>query len=266
MSVPQPTIPVVNAGLLYVNNLSVTAGALDAGTGLFCTTLLIGSGQARDSTDVNDITLSAGVTLNTAASGVVNGLDTGALAATTKYAVYAIGDSTGYQASGSLLSLSFTAPQLPFGYDMFRRIGTVLSNAGATGILSFNQRGNGSSRNTYYSVPLATLIAAGASATFAAVTLTTWVPTTASHVLILSALTADAGGTRTVVYSADANVTIAHAATAGEVISSSPASTVTSASLSVPITSAAGVQTIQYAVSNAAAAVAVLVQGFVDQL
>lgn len=266
MSVPQPTIPVVNAGLLYVNGLGLTQGALDAGTGLFATTIAVASGQARDSTNVNDITLSAGVTLNTAAAGVVNGLDTGALAATTKYAVYAIGDSTGYNPSGSLMSLSYTAPQLPFGYDMFRRIGSVLSNAGGTGILAFHQRGNGSGRSTYYAVPLATAVTVGASTAFAVVTLTTWVPITASYAIIQSVLTADAGGTRTVVYSADASVTIAHAATAGEVISSSPASTVTSATLTVPSTTAAGVQSIQYAVSNAGASLAVNVSGFVDQL
>lgn len=266
MSTPTPLIPPVNAGLLYVNGLQVSAGALTAPGLVVSTTLTISAGQARDVNDVNDIEIEAAVTLNTAVAGVVNGLDQGALAATTLYAVYVIADSTDYRPAGTLLSTSFTAPLLPFGYDMFRRIGTVLSNAAATGILNFHQRGNGSVRNTYYAVPLATAIVAGQSAIFADVLLTTWVPTTASRVQILSALTSDAGGTRTVVYSADRSTTIAAAATAGEVIMSSPASTVTSASLSVPVTSLAAVQTIQYAVSNAAAAVAVSVQGFEDAL
>lgn len=262
---PTPNVPVVNAGLLYVNGLTLTAGPINADV-LSTATLLIGPGQARDSTDVNDIELEATATLNTALAGVVNGLDQGALAATTKYAVYVIGDSTQYNDTGTLLSTSFTNPILPFGYDMFRRIGTVLSNAAGTRLLNFHQRGTDSIRNTYYAVPLATAVVAGNSAVLADVVLTTWVPTTATKVQILSALTSDAGGVRTVVYSADRTTTIAAAATAGEVIMSSPASVITSASLVVPVTSAAAVQTIQYAVSNAAAAVAVSVQGFEDAL
>lgn len=260
-----PQIPIENAGLLYVNNLQVAAGVLNADL-LSTATLVISAGQARDSTNVNDIELEAAATLNTAVAGVVNGLDQGALAATTKYAVFVIGDSTSFNDTGTLLSTSFTNPVLPFGYDMFRRIGTVLSNAAGTRLLNFHQRGSGSVRATYYAVPLATAIAGGNSAVLADVLLTTWVPITASKVQILSALTADAGATRTVVYSADRSTTIAAAATAGEIIMSSPASTVTSASLTVPVSSVAGVQTIQYAVSNAAAAVTISVQGFEDAL
>lgn len=265
MSLPIPTIPMVNAGLLYANNLQITPGVINADA-LSTATLNIATGQCRDSTDTNDITLSTAVLLNPVNIGVVNGLDAGALAATTLYAVWAIGDSTGYSTAGSLLSTSFTSPSLPAGYDMARRIGTVLTNAAGTRFLNFHIRGNGSSRYTYYAVPLPTAIAAGNSAVFADVVLTTWVPTTASHVLIQSALTADAGAARTVVYSADRTTTIAAAATAGEIIMSAHTSTVVTASLTVPCTSAAGVQTIQYAVSNAAAAVAISVSGFIDQL
>lgn len=265
MTLPVPTIPMVNAGLLYVNNLQVSPGTINADL-LSCATLSIAAGQCRDSTDTNDITVSSAVTLDPSTKGVVNGIDTGVLAATTLYYVWAIGDSTGYNAGGSLLSLSSTSPLLPVGYDMARRIGTVLTNAAGTRFLNFIQRGNGSGRYTYYAVPLATAIAAGASTAFATVTLTTWVPPTASHVLIVSALTADGGGVRTVVYSADASTTIAAAATAGEIIMSAHTSTVVTATLMVPCTSAAGVQTIQYAVSNALAAVAVSVSGFLDQL
>ncbi len=261
-----PNIPIVNAGLLYVNGLTLGLGVINADA-LSSATLVVGIGSCRNSTDTNDISLTAAATLNTAVSGAVNGLDQGALAATTKYAVYVIGDSTEYNATGTLLSTSFSQPLLPVGYDMFRRIGMVMSNAAGTRILNFHQRGNGSVRPTYYAVPFATLITAGASATFADVILTTWVPISyQGRVYILSALTADAGGTRTVVYSADRTTTIAAAATAGEVIESSPASTVTSASLVVPYSVAAGVATIQYAVSNASAQVAVSVQGFEDQL
>lgn len=267
MSVPVPNIPIVNAGLLYVTGLHVNAGALNADL-LSTSTLTIFSGQARNSTDINDIVLSSTVTLNTALSGVPNGLDQGTLAATTKYAVYVIADSTKYSATASLLSTSFTAPLLPAGYDMFRRIGTVMSNAAGTRILNFHQRGTGSQRDTWYAVPFATAAITPADTAFHPIILTTWVPTTGIEVYISSALTSDAGGTRTVVYSADASTTIAAAATAGEVIMSSPASTTTTSSLKVPVDSTAAVQSIQFALSSAAAGVAltVNVQGFVDAL
>lgn len=265
---PTPNVPVVNAGLLYVNGLTLTAGPINADI-LSTATLLIGPGQARDSTNVNDIELEATATLNTALAGVVNGLDQGALAATTKYAVYVIGDSTQYNDTGTLLSTSFTNPILPFGYDMFRRIGTVLSNPAGTRLLNFHQRGTDSIRNTYYAVPLPTAAIVPLDANFHPILLTTWVPTTATKVQISSSLTSDAGGTRTVTYSADASTDIGHAATAGEVIMSSPASTVTTASLTIPITSAAAVQSIQFALPNGATVgvgLAVAVQGFEDAL
>lgn len=285
---PTPNIPVVNKGLMYVTGLQVAQGTINVAN-VSSNFLLISAGQARDSTDTNDITLPATLTtaqalangnpnnvpidanapfytLNPLISGRVNALDTGALAAAvTLYAVYAISDSTSYRQPGTLLSLSFSNPVLPFGYDGFRRIGAVLSNAAGTAILAFNQRGLNQLRQTYYMVDLATLVVAGNSTALADVVLTTWVPSTAARVYLKSVLTADAGATRTVVYVADRSVTIANGAT-GEVIMSSPASTVTSSSLCVPVTSAAAVQTCQYAVSNGAAAVAVNVEGFEDQL
>jgi len=157
---------------------------------------------------------------------------------------------------------------------MYRRVGTVLSNAAGTGILSFHQRGTGSGRDTYWNVPIATALAAGAAVVLTAFNWSNAVPApvvplSASKVLAKVALTADAGGTRTVVFSQDGSVTIANAATVGEVILSSPANTVTTASLQIPCVAGAGPvlpMSSFYAVSNAAAAVAVLVHGFVDLL
>lgn len=264
-----PNIPMVNAGLMYVNNMLVSPGTLDVGTGLFCVTLGIGSGQARDSTDTNDITLSAAVTLSIAATviGQVNGLDAGTgLTANAFYGVYVIGDSTGYQPSGSLLSLSMTSPQLPEGYDMFRRVGAVKANSAATGILNFVQTGNGGTRDTWYGAALATAAITPADTAFHAITLTTQVPVSGAEVYVRSALSADAGGTRTVIYAANANSTVAQGAT-GQAIMSSPASTVTTSSLKVPVNSAAGVQTIQFALSSASVtALTVTIEGFKDFL
>lgn len=290
MAVITPNIPIVNLGNLYVNGLQMIQGIVNvpaAPNSVATTTIQVSPGRCRDSTDVNDIvlpqlfitgtTIPVNYVLNTAASasGQVNGLDQGALAAAvTLYYVYAIADSRGYSAAGTLLSLSATQPLLPGGYDMFRRIGTVASNAAGTGILSFHQRGASTTRYTWYNVPIDTALAAGASATLASfnwanAAAASVVPITAGIVLAKVALTADAGATRSVVFSADGSVTVAAAATVGEVIMSSPASTVTTLSLRIPASASAGPllpMVSFYAVSNALAAVAVSVQGFIDQL
>jgi hypothetical protein len=271
-----PNIPIVNKGLLYVTGLQISIGALNADL-LSTATLSIAAGQCRDSSDVNDITLSAAVTLNPAVVNQVNGLDTGTFAINTLYAVYAIADSKGFQPTGTLLSTNHTTPQLPGGYDMFRRIGAVLTNALAapnTRFLNFHQRGNNAARDFWYAVPIATALAAGNAAVltsfnWADATPANCVPLSAGKVYAKVALTADAGGTRTCVFSADGSTTIAAAATAGEVIVSSPASTVTTASLIIPATATAGPilpMTSFYAVSDAAAAVAVACQGYQDLL
>jgi hypothetical protein len=273
-----PNIPIVNKGLLYVNGFAVSQGAITVAN-LATAVINVAGGQCRDSTDTNDIILpNATYALNPLISGQVNALDVGDLAAAvTLYYVYAIADSTQYRTPGTLLSLAdniVATPTLPFGYDMYRRVGTVLSNAAGTGILSFHQRGNGSGRDTWWNVPIATALAAGnavvlTSFNWSNATPTPIVPLTAGKVFAKVALTADAGGTRTCVFDADGSVTIANAATVGEVIISSPASTVTTASLQIPCTPGAGPvlpMTSFYAVSNAAAAVAVLVHGFVDLL
>jgi hypothetical protein len=250
-----PNIPIVNLGNLYATGLGLAYAS--------STTMTVAAGQARDGTDTNDIVLSAPVTINVRANGA-NGLDIGTFAANTIYYVFVVGDSTEYNGTCALLSLSSTAPLLPAGYDMFRRMGAILSNATAapnTLILPFHQRG----RTMYYYIPIATAVVAGASTVWASVTVTAFIPTTALSLITQSQLTADAGGTRYVLYAADATVAV-NALTIYELISTAPASVVEYATLTVPVTNTAGVMTIQYAVSNNAAAVAVLVGGYIDSI
>ena len=76
-------------------------------------------------------------TLNTATSGA-GGLDTGTLAATTWYNVFAIYNATTTTTS-ILMSLSATAPTLPSGYTYFARIGTVYLD-GSKNIVGFIQK------------------------------------------------------------------------------------------------------------------------------
>lgn len=173
------TIPIVNAGLKYVNGLDMAWGS--------ATTLTIGTGAARDSLNTNDIVLSTAVTINAANAGVVNGIASGALANSTMYAVYVIGDSTKYKTSGGLISTSFTAPALPLGYDMYRLRGAVLTD-GSANILLFWENGQGATRSYYYDVGISEL-SGGSSTSYAAVDLATSVPPIATNVMMVSTYT-----------------------------------------------------------------------------
>lgn len=134
----------------------------------------IAAGQCRNSTNVNDITVASALAVDISNNGA-NGLDTGSAANSTFYAVYVIGDSSQYNDAAGLLSTSGTAPTLPFGYDMFRRVGWVKTD-GSADLLEFRQRGAGKDRWMWYDASIATDITAGASATYAAVDMSAGVP------------------------------------------------------------------------------------------
>jgi hypothetical protein len=157
--------PIVNARVKYVNGLEMSYTT--------ATTITIAAGAASDSTNVDDIILSSAV-VNTNTAVGVNGVDIAAAAASTFYAVFVIGDSTEYKATASLLSLSSTAPSLPSGYDMFRRIGYVLTDS-SKNVLKFWQYGHGNSRDMYYDTGIATP-AITTSATYVSQSLAAGIP------------------------------------------------------------------------------------------
>jgi hypothetical protein len=105
------------------------------------TTLTVGAGFAADSTGVRVMKLAAAMAKTTAAwvAGTTNGgLDTGAIAASTWYHWFLIYNPT----SGVvdvLFSLSATAPTMPSGYTLFRRIGSMKTN-GSSQWIKFTQR------------------------------------------------------------------------------------------------------------------------------
>lgn len=176
-------IPVVNAAYLSVQNMELAVAST--------TTLTVAAGQARNSSNLNDIVLSASVTINAATNGI-NGLDTGSLANATLYAIYVVGDSSGNNDTGAVVSTSASAPLMPVGYDMYRLLGYVRTD-GSAHFLAGYWSGSSNDRLFTYDVPVATAITAGASSTYAAVTLTTFVPAIANvNVLIESNWTANA--------------------------------------------------------------------------
>jgi len=93
----------------------------------------IAAGQARNSTNVDNLILTSAVTKNTSASWAVgsgNGsLDTGTIGNNT-YHVFLI-MRTDTRVVDVLTSLSATNPTLPANYTLFRRIGSIIRTAGS---------------------------------------------------------------------------------------------------------------------------------------
>jgi hypothetical protein len=180
--------PIVNAGLLYINGLELSYTS--------ASTITVAAGQCRDYTNTNDINVglalnvaatqtgtepvaagTGAVVISTAATGAA-GLDTGAIAATTFYAVYAIGDSLGTNPGSAFISANLTTPQLPQNYDMHKRIGYIKTD-GSKNILAFRQVGSGADRWMWYDAAIATGVTAGSSSTYASVDCSASLPTSA---------------------------------------------------------------------------------------
>ena len=136
-------IPVVNAPNLYVDGLGMTWVSTSA--------ISIASGAARDSSNINDIISKSAISVVTSKVGP-GGLDAGTVADNTFYAVYLLGDSTQYSPTSAILSANLTAPLIPLGYDMYRRVGYILTD-GTPHVLNFWQAiQSGKSRDMYYDV------------------------------------------------------------------------------------------------------------------
>lgn len=248
-----PNVPIVNAAYLDIQGLHLAW--VDG------THITVDLGQTRNNSansNTNDIIISAQLSVNAAVNGA-NGLDTGALANSTLYAVYAIGDSSQNNPGAAILSTNFAGPLLPMGYDMYRRIGAVLTS-GAAAILDFSQKGNTTNRSMWYGAAVATNIVAGAAVAFTAVDCSASVPSTGREVYLKSVLTADAGATRTAAFRSHDS-----SSAAGQAFTSSPASTVTTASIICPCMGTPATA-IDYIVSNAAAAIAISISGYLDIL
>ncbi len=241
-----PNTPIVNAGLKYVNGLNLTWSAAKV--------ITIGAGAARDSTNTNDIVVSSTLT-NTGTVVGVNGVDVAALVLSSMYAVYVIADSTGHYATASLLSLNATTPTLPFGYDMFRRVGWVLTDASAN-ILLFWQVGSGQTRDIWYDVAISEL-SAGTSTTYAAIDLATSVPPIVTEAFMVAT------------YTPNSATNVAHilpsgsSATNGVVRLGGGVAAAQVSNIVVPVQLLAGVANIQYKV-QASDTLSLLTAGFKD--
>jgi hypothetical protein len=97
----------------------------------------VAAGSCANDTGVAMLDLSAG-TIDCGTVGA-NGLDAGILANSTTYHVFAIGKTDGTTAL--LASTSVSAPTMPTGYTLKRRIGSVITD-GSAHVLAFVQNGD----------------------------------------------------------------------------------------------------------------------------
>ena len=155
----------------YANGLGISNDATTPNTKLD-----VAIGSILDSTGTFQLALNAPVVINAAANGL-NGLDTGSLAASKVYAVFLVADPVTLQVPGCMVSLSYTAPVLPFGYSAFALIGYVVTDASSHFLKGYWSAGNGSQRLFMYDAPQATAITAGAATTYTAIDLSALVPT-----------------------------------------------------------------------------------------
>jgi hypothetical protein len=175
----EPVFPAINKPIpgsrnpvSYIKGLNVTLDATTPNT-----MLNMSAGACSDIINNIDmvirdtITFPAGVFTSTpllidCTKNGVNGLDTGALAASTFYYVYVIGDSNGFNKPAALVStkciypdLLFNPanvlPELPYGYDSFRLVDVKVTDGSAHFLLSYTF-GDGSYRKFVYDAPLTT--------------------------------------------------------------------------------------------------------------
>lgn len=238
--------PIVNLGNSYINGLAIVYAST--------TTVTLQLGQARDSTNINDILLTANATIDAAQTGS-NGLDTGSLANSTWYAVYVIGSSSNAAQPAGLLSTSATAPTLPLGYDIFRRVGWVRTD-GSAHFLKFYQTGAGAGRTLWWDAIISVLSAAG-NTSYTAVSMAAAMPSTALTAIVNYSLAphtaANAALFRRTGSTSTTNMTI-----------TAPVVTVATAGQVTLLTNAS--QSIDYKTTEATDALTLSVAAYLDQL
>lgn len=215
----------------------------------------VSTGACMDSTGVYQIEVTTALTASNIVSGI-NGLDTGTVAASTLYAVHVIADPVTQQAEGLLLSLSTTAPLLPFGYSVFKLIGYVRTNGSSDFLKGYWTAGNSSRRTFVYDAPIATAVTAGAATSYTAVSLATFVPVL-ENTPVSVAYSFTPGAASRVLNFTPGNGTGNAATITGQVVS-----VVVSGNISVFARVTSSVPEIDYKVSNAGDAVAINVAGY----
>jgi hypothetical protein len=229
------------------------------------TTLTISAGQARGGNNDADLHLYPGITVDASVNGA-NGLDTGSLANSTFYYVYAIGSSalnenataTGAQSTSDaagLISLSATSPTMPSGYDTYKLIGYALTD-GSAHFLKFYTAMTSATRIHYWDSAISVL-AGGSATSLTAVSCAAAAPPVSGLMLKLNVQFTPA--------TANDKVSLAvfgSTATTLPAVIGSVATKINSSEMNIPGVVDSGAVKFQYINSAASGATTILVAGF----
>jgi len=222
------------------------------------TTLTVTAGVCRDSTGIFDMSLASTTTINTAVVGK-NGIDTGTFAASTVYAVHVVNDSTGHILPGCIISTSASAPVLPTGYDIFRRIGWAVTDS-STHFLVLVQTGEGMVRRYEFDT-MQQILNGGAQIVSTAIDLSAYVPALQDMPIGLScSITPNTAGNYVKVRQ------VGSSSTSTPLISGDVKSVATLTPASVLVGLSTGTPEIEYHVSEATDTASIYLQYFVDYL
>jgi len=222
-------------------------------------TITVDSGYCRDSTGCWTLYCLSTTTINSGRVGLINGLDTGTLAASTVYAVHLLNDSTGKLAPGYVISTSATAPTLPQGYDIFRRIGWAVTD-GSSYFTKIIQSGTGLNRRYEYdSMPR--VLNGGAATSYTAIDLSTYVPSIQDMPVSFSVvITPSVAGRYIKIRQGGSSTTVP------QVISGDVAAIATYTPVNLLVGLESSLAKVDYLVANSADRASVYVQNFTDYL
>lgn len=173
--------PSADLPLKYINDLYLSNDAISPNTIIDC-----GPGQARDSNNQVDIvvgnyygdgggTVNQTTYINSAILGP-GGLDSGVVADSTMYTLYAISDSSGVNIPAMIMSTSTSNPLMPKGFDSFRKIGNWATDGSANFYKGYYSNVNGNSTRLFYYDAPQSVLSGGTSSTLANVSLAPFVP------------------------------------------------------------------------------------------
>lgn len=190
--------PVYLLPSLYIVGLNISVAST--------TVLAIAPGMCRDSTNNIDIEVGyqnlqgnalpavqfqgyiPGLLINSAINGA-GGLDTGSLAASTQYAVYIIADSSGYNPTAGIITLtSNVLPLMPAGYDSFRLLGFMETYSNTTFNAGEYLPQNMVGALEYILQPPISVLSGGDATTYTAIDMSTPIPTTTLPNVIVTLL------------------------------------------------------------------------------
>lgn len=228
--------------------------------------LEVSEGSCRDANNVIDIevgsenvegtgVINPPVIINAAVNGF-NGLDTGALAVSTMYSIYMIADSRYYLPTGAIMTLSSnSAPLVPSGYDSMRLIGYWPTDSMGNLEIGF-YRGISNDMEFWYAGTDNQILSAGNSTVAANIDLSTVVPPVDD--LVISVVTQFTGSVAAQFY----QLYNPSFATADFFQYAQVATVPITDQVTVTTKLVVGAPTLNYLVSNAAAALSMWINSF----